>query len=369
MDIKEQAEKTINYKRNNRGINKSSILAFMLTLVLVFFIVLPFVTKANSRTEGIRENFFYVKILNNTMPLVKATVFNEEDIAESRLSLKGSVFEFFNIDIKNPLDLVKREMAYIGVDSNTKEHKEGTINIVFNPFKLNDSTVSVEEENKLDLPNKTVTVQDPNLKKTLNKSKPEVLIYHTHTTESFRPVGKDSLDLTKSIAAVGDELTRELEENYGISVIHDKTIHDATAYTQSYQRSGVTLDKYLKQYGGDFKLIIDLHRDAVDNKNAVTTKMNGEDVAKIMFVMARKSPNYKNNLSLVNNLISTSNKLYPGFCRGIYYYESGTSYFHQNKNKNVVLIEVGAHKNTLDEAKNSAKYIARIIAEQLNGKK
>lgn len=369
MNIKERTEKTINYRRNNnRMISKSSILAFMLTLVLVFFVFLPFVTKANSRAEGIRENFFYMKILNNTMPLVEATVFNEEDMAESRLSLKGSVFEFFNIDIKNPISLIKREMAYIGLDSKTEGNGENAVDIIFNPFKLNDNTVSMEEEDKLNLPNKTVTVQDPNLKKTLNKSKPEVLIYHTHTTESFRPGPKDNLDLTKSIAAVGDELKRELEENYGISVVHDKTIHDATAYTQSYQRSGVTLDKHLKQYG-DFKLIIDLHRDAVDNKKAVTTKMNGEDVAKIMFVMARKSPNYKNSLSLVNNMINTANKLYPGFSRGIYYYNNGTSYFHQNKNKNVVLIEVGAHTNTLDEAKNSAKYIARIIAEQLNGKK
>ncbi|GAA0718816.1 stage II sporulation protein P [Clostridium malenominatum] len=350
------------------GRGRSNILAFILTLTLVFFIVLPFVAKASSKSEGIKENFFYVQVLNNTMPLVQATVFNEEDLAESRLSIKDSIFHFFNLDIKNPISLIKREIAYITPEETGEEVGENKVNIIFNPFKLKDTDISINDDDNLDIPNKNVTVQEPTLKKTLNKAKPEILIYHTHTSESFKPIGKDSLDLTKNIAAIGDLLKRELEENYGISVIHDKTIHDATAYMQSYERSGATLDKYLKQYG-DFKMVIDLHRDAVDNKKAVTTKMNGEEVAKIMFVMSKKNPNYKNNLALVENLITISDKLYPGFSRGIFYYNTGTRYFNQNKSKNAVLIEVGAHTNTLDEAKNSAKYLARIIAERINGKK
>jgi stage II sporulation protein P len=34
-----------------------------------------------------------------------------------------------------------------------------------------------------------------------------------------------------------------------------------------------------------------------------------------------------------------------------------------------VLIEVGNNNNNIDQAKNTAKYLARIIAEQFNGKK
>lgn len=369
MDLKEQEEKKINYplKKNSLS-SKNNILIFILTISLTLFIVLPFVVKANSDAEGIRENMFYVQVLNNGMSLIKATVFDEEDLAENNFSVKENIFKFFNVNISNPIALLGKEISCLnigeeidGVDS------EKSANIIFNPFKLNDKSIIIDN-NTEDLPNKVVNVYDPKLKKELNKSKPEVFIYHTHTTESYKPENKETLDETKNVCAVGDALAHELENNYGISVVHDKTVHDASAYTQSYQRSGGTVDKYLKKYG-DFKLIIDLHRDSVENKNAVTTKLNGENVAKFMFVMARKNPHFKNNMVHVNKMMEISNKLYPDFCKGILYRDYGVSYYNQNKSNNAILIEWGSNINTIDEAKNSAKYMARIIGEHLNGKK
>ena len=132
------------------------------------------------------------------------------------------------------------------------------------------------------------------MKKTLNNAKPEVLIYHSHTSEAYRTSDKDtsktssSSDQTKNVCAVGDVIAEELEKNYGIAVIHDKTVHDKGDYNGAYKKSGVTLDKYLKEYG-NFKLIIDLHRDSVD-KNAVTTKINGENVAQIYVCSNTEKP-------------------------------------------------------------------------------
>lgn len=64
-----------------------------------------------------------------------------------------------------------------------------------------------------------------------------------------------------------------------------------------------------------------------------------------------------------------SNKLFPGFCKGIYTgYRRGTKYFNQNKSDNSLLIEVGSNINTVQETKNSAKYLARVIAEYINAK-
>ena len=68
-----------------------------------------------------------------------------------------------------------------------------------------------------------------------------------------------------NVVGVGDVLANELEENYGISVIHDKTNH-CISYNDSYTRSGETVDKYLQEYG-DFKMIIHLHRDSLDDKS------------------------------------------------------------------------------------------------------
>ena len=216
---------------------------------------------------------------------------------------------------------------------------------------------------------------NPALKKTLNNAKPEVLIYHSHTSEAYRTSDKDtsktnsSLDQTRNVCAVGDVIAEELEKNYGIAVIHDKTVHDKGDYNNAYKKSGVTLDKYLKEYG-DFKLIIDLHRDSVD-KNAVTTKINGENVAKFMFVVTEKNPRYAKQKKLIDSMIGISNKLYPDLLRAksIYAYDCGIGFYNQNKSDNAVLFEVGSYTNTIEEVKNTGKYLSRIIAEQINGKK
>jgi hypothetical protein len=63
----------------------------------------------------------------------------------------------------------------------------------------------------------------------IDYSKPVVIIYHTHATESYQPVTEGnfhSLNEDGTVREVGDVLTRELEKQ-GIQVIHDKTIHDS----------------------------------------------------------------------------------------------------------------------------------------------
>ena len=147
-------------------------------------------------------------------------------------------------------------------------------------------------------------------------------------------------------------------------------MHDKGDYNSAYKKSGVTLDRYLKEYE-KFDLIIDLHRDSVQNKNAVTTKINGENVAKFMFVVTDKNPRYAQQKKLINSMIGISNKLYPNLIKGdpIFTYHRGIRFYSQDKSDNALLIEVGADRNTVQEVKNTGKYLSRIIAEQLNGKK
>lgn len=207
------------------------------------------------------------------------------------------------------------------------------------------------------------------LKKTLDQSKPQILLYHTHTTEGYSV--SNSTDENMNVVGVGSYLTKELEENYGISVIHDKTMHSAS-YNDSYKRSRETVQNYVNKYG-QFDMVIDLHRDSHSNKNLVTANINGENVAKIMFVLTRNNPNYQDSLKLATSLRDTADKLFPGLTidakdNGFYIYNRGQSMFNQDLNKNSTLIEVGADCNTPQEAMNTAKYLARIIAEQLNRK-
>lgn len=349
--------------KNAKNIKKLYILFFISTL----FIILPIVVKANPNKYSEKNNMFYIQVLNKSIPLAKTTVFDEENLAENSFNVKKQLLKLFSMNVENPITVIEKEMAFINISKMYNQE-----NYKLDPFKLDEKYVLKEEKEKKEIDKEEKKgidkkVYNPKLKKKLDKSKPEIFIYHTHTTESFKPEGNYSLDLNKTVCGVGDILTKQLEENYGISVIHDKTVHDATAYAMSYERSGVTVDKYFKKYG-DFKLVIDLHRDGLDNHQAVTTNINGENVARIMFVLAQKNPHYKENLKVANRLSEISNKLFPGFYRAHYYYGYGTKYFHQNKSNNSILIEVGANSSNLEDAKNSSKYLARIIAEYINEK-
>jgi len=85
-------------------------------------------------------------------------------------------------------------------------------------------------------------------------------------------------------------------------------------------------------------------------------------------VMAKKNPHFASNMKIANFLEAESNKLYPGLCHGIdTSYNYGMTYFNEDLSNNSILLEVGSDINTTTEANATAKYIARLIAEYLNG--
>lgn len=372
---------------------------FVMTLISLAFIIYSSfkIIGKNSFENNVKNNVFYAQIVNYAMPLVKTTTFNEADMVESQFSIKDVVLQLVGIDLRNPMKLMAKEAAFFNTltpgeksviqEPVSKEPEtDKTVGFNFNSFNLDNSDILKEDLKHQPQPadnmeepgvkagdeglleqNKIVNVHDPKLKTQLNPAKPQILIYHTHTTESFEPYGYDSDDNTKNISAVGAELKNELEQNYGIAVIHDSTVHNKP-YINCYDRSKKTLEDYLKKYG-DFKLIIDLHRDSVSVKNTVTAKLNGKNAAKIMFVMSKGNPRLKQNQAVVNKLLEISKSLFPGFDRGILYYNNKYSHFNADKSNNSVLIEVGSVVNTLDEAKESAKYLSRIIGEYINGKR
>lgn len=353
-----------------------SVLIFLISILLA--IALFGGVKKVMMKSTAREINFYSSILDYTSPLLESN-FSQEEKLERQGFFTNNILNLLGINSKKSLSIVGKEMSYLKTDENYEialntGSEEGTNysiigrdpENVLDKFTLSEDQVFEESTETVSNSNiKTSPAYDPKLKKELS-SKPEVLIYHTHTCESYKPNGINTIDKTQNVCAVGEELKKELQEKYGISVIHDMTVHDAAAYAQSYDRSEVTLNKYMKEYG-NFKLIIDLHRDSVENKKAVTARINDEDVAKFMFVMAKKNPHFDKNMKIVNNMIKVSNKLYPGFSKGIFYYNYGRKFFNQAVSDNAVLIEVGSHINTVDEAKASSKYLARIIAECLNG--
>lgn len=358
---------------------------YIVLFVLIFSFLLLFFVKGNTYELQKNSSGVYGKFLDYTVPTIKAVSVKNSKPEGEDVSIKEKILDFFGLDVGNPLSLISREVASFPKGNSSEigkveTDKNKTVIDFLNPFSLKEDWVlknpggassgdSSTQVDNLNLPNLVAPVYDPSLVKPLNLSKPEVFIYHTHTGEGYSPFqGRaDSRDENKNVCSVGNIMANDLQTNYGISVIHDKTEHDVI-YSNAYARSGETLGKYLKKYN-DFKIIIDLHRDSGLNRNTTVTKINGENVAKIMFVLTKKNPHFSKNMELSTSLMNISNKLYPNLCRGINLeYDYGTKYFNQDKSNNAILIEVGQDSNTIEEANATAKYLSRIIAQYLNGK-
>jgi len=226
---------------------------------------------------------------------------------------------------------------------------------------------------------------DTDIKLTENILKPDynvkngkdILIYHTHTCESYTPTKENTYkasgnfrttDLEHSVVRVGKELERCLE-NYKFNVVRNETKHDYPAYSGSYERSLKTVQGILKE-NKEAEVIFDVHRDAIGSSSnfAPTVEINGEKVAQLMFVIGTndgggKHPNWKNNLKFAVKVQEKANELYPGLFRNI---NLRSATFNQKVANAASIIEVGATGNTLEEACASMKYLAEILNIVLN---
>lgn len=222
---------------------------------------------------------------------------------------------------------------------------------------------------------------------TVDKNKPQVLIYHTHTTEAYNPTEKDPYvktsdwrtnDAQKNILRVGEELTRILTEQYGLNVIHDVTNHEPPYLGTAYERSWETMQKYHEQYP-EIELFIDLHRDAYTlkegQKNTDFVVIDGKQVAKCMFVVGTGEgktgagfavkPNYAQNYALALEITQKLQKLDPKLARPI---RVKTGRYNQHIPGRSLLIEMGHNANTLEEVLNCVPYMATAIAQSINTK-
>lgn len=210
---------------------------------------------------------------------------------------------------------------------------------------------------------------------------PQVLIMHTHTTETYMTEDSDfytaafssrTRDGDKNMVSVGNIVADKLNAA-GIKTIHDTTEHDYPNYTGSYTRAAKTINGYLKKYPS-IKIVLDLHRDAVSSgesdKVKLVTEIGGKKAAQVMLVMGSQSggvtnfPNWKENLKLAVKLQQKIEEKYPTLARPL-------SLMSKNYNESLttgsLLIEFGTDANTLAEAHYSAELVGNAIAELLNG--
>lgn len=207
----------------------------------------------------------------------------------------------------------------------------------------------------------------------LTGEEPRILILHTHTTESYSRRGENykessawrTLDENYNMIAIGDLVTGILEES-GISVIHDKSLHDYPSYSGSYIRSRKTLRQLLKEYPG-IRMVLDLHRDASGDETGqmrTRAEVEGETSAQLMVVIGTNHENYEENLSLGLKLHALLEQQSPGIMRPL---QLRGQRFNQDLNAGALLIEVGAAGNSHGEARLAAAKLAEAIVSMAHG--
>lgn len=206
---------------------------------------------------------------------------------------------------------------------------------------------------------------------------PQVLIMHTHTTESFEPYERDfydnsfsyrTTDPSKNTVMIGEEIKKGLTKA-GINTIHDTTIHDYPSYNGSYERSEQTVKSYLEQYPS-IKIVLDIHRDALESNNNLiqpVANINGKKAAQIMIISGCDDgtmgmPNYLQNFRLASLFQQQLEQDWSGLTRPILFdYRK----YNQHLTTGSLLIEVGSHGNTLDQVKYSGELIGKSLAKAL----
>lgn len=191
---------------------------------------------------------------------------------------------------------------------------------------------------------------------------PQVLIMHTHTTESYEPSVREHFDPAfnyrttdneKNVVAVGDVIAEKLREA-GIGVIHSDAVHDYPSYNGAYERSAETVKAILEEYPS-IRVVLDIHRDAIGTETSITqpiAEINGKEAAQIMIISGcddgtMDMPNYMFNFRFACRLQEQMETMYPGLTRPILFdYRK----YNQNLTTGSLLIEVGSHGSTLDQA-------------------
>lgn len=284
------------------------------------------VEREKNESVSTQENHsFYEKIISNIYPLMHGT---------GSMTASASEEPENTIDIEVP-EVISKEEA---------------------PVQKPTQNFQIISTDKAKLPERI----------SFDESNPIVYIYHTHATESYRPIDEGnfhSVDEPGTVRQVGERLAKKLEAN-GIKVIHNKTVHDYPSYNESYRRSLDTIEKGLEK-NKSVKIVIDLHRDAADYKTEKnnTVVINGKKVAKFCIVVGTQNENAEALKTFAEYILYKSHLLYPDIDEGII---EKPYKFNEYVSDYYILLEIGDNENHINEALETADCFANILTEVIS---
>ena len=209
------------------------------------------------------------------------------------------------------------------------------------------------------------------------KAEPQILIYHSHSQETFADSREGKTEDT--IVGVGDYLAQLLTENYGYQVMHVTEAFDLAGgeldRSKAYDYARAWLEPVLEE-NPSIQILIDLHRDGVPEDRHLVTEINGKPTAQIMFYNGLShtinsgdlsylpNPYIQDNLAFSFQLEYQAALYYPELYRGIYL--AGLRY-NLHLRPRALLLEAGAQTNTVQEVKNAMDPFADILNRVLQG--
>ena len=211
---------------------------------------------------------------------------------------------------------------------------------------------------------------------------PQILILHTHGSEAYTQSGADvyeesdpyrTTDCNFNMVRVGEEMARVFEE-HGFTVVHDTNLYDYPAYNGAYDRSLEAAEYWLNQYPS-IQIVLDVHRDALAGEDGTVYKavfqQGDSQAAQVMLVVGTDGagsyhPLWQENLTFAMRLQQQMAQDCPTLARPMVL---RSSRFNQQLSVGSLLVEVGTHGNTLQEALAGARLFAESASRVLEGLK
>ena len=185
-----------------------------------------------------------------------------------------------------------------------------------------------------------------------------VAIYATHTDESYVPTsGTESKEGGGDILQVAGALAQTLEE-MGVTVVHSENLHDPHD-KQAYERSRETAAELLQEAPA---ILIDVHRDGVPDPEYYETELDGKEVTQIRLVVGRQNENSAVNLEFAEKMKAYYDSVKPGLIKSIFLAKGN---YNQDMAPHSILLEIGTHTNSLEEAEASAQAFAEVLPDFL----
>lgn len=205
----------------------------------------------------------------------------------------------------------------------------------------------------------------------------KILIYHTHSQETFADSNGDP---STSIVGIGRYLTELLNEKYKIPTMHHEGVYDLIDgkldRSEAYEFAKPVVEQILAD-NPSIEVVIDLHRDGVADTTHLVTEVNGKPTAQIMFfnglsrtrangdLVGMANPYLQENLAFSLQMKIAAETKYPGFARRNYL--RGYKY-NMDLMPRMLLIEAGAQTNTVEEMRNAMEVLADLLNGVLTGR-